>query len=88
MSAEPSVQASSVLLGSPASGMTRTHTTEADALPPLQRPTLLSTAHLLRKMETLGMVRARTHACVAVGQGWGWGGCRSAIAQMRLHVCA
>ena len=53
---DPSIQASSVLLGSPASGVTRMHT-EGD-LPPLQRPTLLSTAHLLRRMEALSMVCA------------------------------
>lgn len=51
----PSNQASSVLLGSPASGVTRTHA--EGGLPPLQRPSLLTTAHLLRRMEALGLVR-------------------------------
>jgi len=54
------MQASSVLLGSPASGMTRVHT-EGD-MPPLQRPTLLSTAHLLKKMEALSMAQAPSGA--------------------------
>lgn len=58
---QPSMQASSVLLGSPASGMTPRMHTEGD-LPPLQRPTLMSTALLLKKMEALSMVGVRACA--------------------------
>jgi len=52
---QASLQASSVLLGSPASGVTPRLHTEGD-MPPLQRPTLMSTALLLKKMEALSMV--------------------------------